>query len=65
MPESRFVRSSQLKPLLGYLLVMVIGLLVADALVQRFANDPGARMMVALGWLLFLPFGSWRIWKRG
>lgn len=65
MPESQFVKSSQLKPLLVYLSAMVIGLLVADAIVLRLAENPSARTLVALGWLLFLPLGGWRIWRRG
>lgn len=64
MPESRFVSARRLRPLLSYLAVAVVGLLVADALL-RALDDREWRTLVALAWVVLLPFGGWLVWRRG
>ncbi len=60
MPESRFVSSASLKPLLAYAAAAFVVLLVLAELV------PGGYVRSALvaAWLVLFPLGGWLVFRR-
>lgn len=61
MPESQFVSSAKLKPLIVYFAVAFLVVVAVGALVP-----PGElRSGLVVLWLVLFPVGAWMVFKRG
>ena len=60
MPESQFVTSARLKPLVGYLAIAFVVLLALAEIVPR----GGARTALVAAWFVLFPLGGWLVVRR-
>ena len=60
MPESRYVSSSKLKPLVGYCAVAFVVVVLLGSVVP-----PGTlRRGLILAWMVLFPVGGWLVFRR-
>ena len=61
MPESRYVSSAKLKPLVGYFTVAFVVVVLLGWLVP----DGALRRGLILAWMVLFPVGGWLVFRRG
>ena len=61
MPESRYVSSAKLKPLVGYFAVAFVVVVLLGWLVPAGSLRRG----LVLAWMVLFPVGGWLVLRRG
>ena len=55
MPESQFIRSDQLKRLVGFLAIAILAMVILGPRMP----DEATQLGFIVGWMIMLPVGCW------